>query len=260
MSRSAVLASVLVLLALSAPSCHQAIFTAPPGSTISLMANPGSISAYGGVSVITAFIVEPAGTLVPDGTVVQFFTTLGQIERQGKTNDGIARVNLVSDSHSGKASVQACSGGNPATTASGTGSTATAAGAAGMQCSASIEVAIGNTNVSRIVVTANPSRILFAPRQSQIVANVYDGSGNPVANAPVVFSVTKYDEARTPSRWEWLESLGNPVFTDNNGRAYDTLLTTYPADEQARWVLVTATAGAGTSGTVSDPPAMVQIN
>ena len=81
--------------------CHQVILTAPPGSTITLIANPGFISANGGVSVISALVFEPAGTPVPDGTVVQFFTNLGRIDEQGKTNDGVARVNLVADSRSG---------------------------------------------------------------------------------------------------------------------------------------------------------------
>ena len=44
------------------------------------------------LEVISALLLEPAGTPVPDGTVVQFFTTLGRIEEQGRTNDGDSKI------------------------------------------------------------------------------------------------------------------------------------------------------------------------
>ncbi len=68
--------------------------------------------AHGGVSVITAIVLEPAafGTPVPDGTVVQFFTTLGRIDEQVKTKNGVARANLVADSRSGEAEITVMSG------------------------------------------------------------------------------------------------------------------------------------------------------
>jgi hypothetical protein len=42
-----------------------------------LTANPTFVIANGGVSAVTAILVEPAGTFVPDGTEVFFFTNLG---------------------------------------------------------------------------------------------------------------------------------------------------------------------------------------
>ncbi|MFI5183889.1 MAG: hypothetical protein ACHQNV_05795, partial [Vicinamibacteria bacterium] len=65
---------VLLLLALVHVTCNHAILTAPPGSSLALFANPAFISANGDVSVISALVIEPAGTVVADGTVVQFFT------------------------------------------------------------------------------------------------------------------------------------------------------------------------------------------
>ena len=96
--------ALLFLIVVSQLTCHQALFTAPPGSTIACSENPRFISAFNGVSVISCIVTEPAGTLVSDGTVVQFFTTLGRIPEQGKTNDGVVRVNLEADGRSGTAS------------------------------------------------------------------------------------------------------------------------------------------------------------
>jgi len=219
-------------LALAHLTCHQAILTAPPGSTMVLIANPEFISAFGGVSVISALIYEPAGTPVPDGTVVQFFTNLGRIDEQGKTNDGVARVNLVSDSRSGKAKVQAFSGG----ASSGGGSTASPAPGGGSGANASVEVIIGSALPARIVVTAFPARIV-SPRAATIRAFVVDANGNPVFNVPVVFSV---EQAGSASPTEYMDSRGAPLYTDNNGVAEDTLHTTYATDAAAKTVTVRA--------------------
>ena len=48
-------------------ACQDAYLTAPPGSTIDLIANPRSIPAHGGVSELTAIVTEEPGTAVPDG-------------------------------------------------------------------------------------------------------------------------------------------------------------------------------------------------
>ena len=69
----------LAALAVAQLTCHQVILTAPPGSSVSLFANPPFIEANGGVSVISALVIEPTGTPVADGTVIQFFTTLGRM-------------------------------------------------------------------------------------------------------------------------------------------------------------------------------------
>src|SRR5262245_6302275 len=105
-------AGFLFLILLLA-TCNQAIMVAPPNSNFdgsTLVANPTFIAANGDVSVISGLLIDGTGNPVPDGTVVQFFTTLGKIQEQGKTNDGVVRVNLVSDGRSGTASVTAFSG------------------------------------------------------------------------------------------------------------------------------------------------------
>jgi hypothetical protein len=211
-------AILLLLLSLPHLTCNQAIMTAPAGSTITLFANPTFISASGGVAVISALVIEPAGTPVVDGTVVQFFTSLGRIPEQGKTNDGVVRVNLVSDSRSGTAVVTAVSGGPAAPAPVPTGSPSPGPGTGSGSSSANVNVIIGNTNAARVFVVANPSRITIS-NSTHVTATVVDEAGNPVANVPVIFEVT--DDPST----EFMDSQGRPIFTDNNGQAEDVMRT-----------------------------------
>jgi hypothetical protein len=218
--------AAIVAIALGQITCHQVILTAPPGSEIQLFANPEFIVAHTGVSVISAIVIEPVGTPVPDGTVVQFFTTLGQIDEQGKTNDGVARVNLVADSRSGTASVTAYSGAASATLDPG--------------------VAIGSALPARLLVVADPPRITES-RSTHVFANVFDDVGNPVANVPVIFTVTA-DPAT-----EFMDNAGRQIFTDSSGRAEDVMRTQRTTSGTAT-VKATVPASAGfIEGEVSIP-------
>lgn len=254
--QTAMLLSTLLLIpaALLHTTCHQAIFTAPPGSSLTLFANPPFIPANGGVSVITALVIEPAGTPVADGTIVQFFTTLGRIDEQGKTNDGVARVNLISDSRSGTAQVVAVSGGpaqaGPAPSPSPTSSptptpTADPGGGSG---SGSVNVTIGSALPTRVLVSADPQNIRTnAARESFIIVFVRDGFGNSVVNVPVQF--TFLDAAAASD--ERLESGGQLIHTDNDGRAQDVLRTQYPLNSPQKSVTVVATTANGITGQVT---------
>ena len=215
MRRRALVALAVGLMA----ACNQAILTAPAGSTLTLIANPPFVPAHGGVSVVSALVVESVGTPVADGTVVQFFTNLGRIEEQGRTNDGVARVNFVSDSRSGTATITAMSGGITPK---------------------EVTITIGSALPERVMVGATPQRITTS-RSSQIVATVLDESGNPVPNTAVFFSVTGSTER--------MESGGEAVYTDNDGRARDVLRTQHPREFAAKNVTVTATTANGVTGT-----------
>ncbi len=221
-------AIVGVIAALAHASC-QAILTAPNGSTLQLVANPEFIPASGGVSIISALLIEPAGTPVADGTVVQFFTTLGVIDEQGKTNDGVARVNLVADARPGMAQVTAFSG------------AASSEGA--------VEVTIGSALPTQVLVTADPSH-LVDEHISRIVANVFDEFGNPTVNVPVVLSLTTVTTLPGSGLEVRLASRGAQLFTDNNGRVEDELVVESPLGGDAATVTITATAANGISGTV----------
>ena len=232
--RKAVIATLTAL-----PLACQAILTAPPNSTITLLVNPPFVEAHGGVSVVTAVLVEDIGTPVADGTVVQFFSNLGRIDEQGRTNDGVARVNFVADGRSGTATVTAISG---------------------SAVSEAVEIQIGSIRPRRVIVSATPSRLTDS-RTSQIVAIVLDEFGNPVPNVPVFFEVlagTVVAPAPSPSpttptgttaAQEFMESQGQPVFTDNDGRARDVMRTRYDRGLPSRTVSVVATTANGISDT-----------
>ena len=250
---------VAVLVGGIAVSCNPVVMVAPPGSSITLFANPDFIPAHDGVSEITAFVMESTGSPVADGTVVQFFTSLGRIEEQGKTNDGVARVKLVADSRSGTARITAFSGGGsvsaPTGTATPTGTSTTPAptsgGGGGGTVSGTISVTIGSINVSRLIVNAIPNRITNSA-SSHIIATALDSANNPVANVPVYFSVDG-----NPGN-ERMDSGGNPIFTDNNGRAEDIMRTVGIGGASYTVTIKAQTIGAG--GTLIEGTTRVTIN
>ena len=174
--------------------------------------NPTFIAANGDTAIVSVLVIEPAGTPVPDGTVVQFFTTLGRIQEQGKTNDGVARVNLISDARSGTAMVTAVSGGVAAT---GTGSGGTGSGGTP---TTSGEVKIGSARPARIVPGVIDSRIELKSGRTiaRFKVTVLDEFGNPVSGVPVRF--TSADPA--------LDTVhGSDTTTDNNGDAFSQVQT-----------------------------------
>jgi len=243
------------------PACETVPLTAAPGTSMTLLANPEFVIANGGVSVVSAILVEPAGTFVPDGTEVFFFTNLGRVDASGKTRNGVARVNFVSDARSGVATVTAISGGpapSPSATPTASNSTpagaaaavsrgplpapeAAAAGIAAGENSATVPIAVGSALPARVVVTADPPHI-SSGRPSFLRATVFDTRGNPVQNVPVSFSVSGSTVR--------LESGGAFLYTDSNGQVTDTLRTNAPAGSPGT-VTVTATTANGIAGTTT---------
>jgi hypothetical protein len=179
-------------------SCEGAYLTAPPDSTIDLSANPEFVAAHGGTSEITAFVIEPAGTYVPDGTVVRWTTNLGSIDAETRTRRGVATARFVSDSRSGEAQVRAFSG--------------------SVAADLPVPIRVGNARVTAIRLRAVPSRITIS-NSTHVIATVVDENGNPVANVPVFFEVI--DSKAT----EFFDSAGAPIHTNNNGEAEDVLRT-----------------------------------
>jgi hypothetical protein len=241
---------LVAALALAHLTCASVPLTAPSGSSIDVFANPQFVAANGGVSAVTAVVLEPAGTFVPDGTVVFFLTNLGRIDAQAKTKDGFARVTFVSDSRSGKATITAFSGGNggtttpasPAATLTAMSTSTAGAAAAGAPLvlaeaiQDTVEIDIGSSLPVRIDLTADPRRIT-EPRNSSLTANVFDAAGNPVANVPIIFKITGVSAGL---QQESLDSGGQPRFTDTNGQAHDTLRTSQNRADPQKAVTVVA--------------------
>jgi hypothetical protein len=250
------------------PACESVPLTAAPGTTMTVLANPEFVIANGGVSVVTAILVEPAGTFVPDGTEVFFFTNLGRVDASGKSHNGVVRVNFVSDARSGTAHVQAISGGpavpgpspSPSAAATLSGVTASAAGAgvttpaaavgdiaAASENSGFVDIKIGSALPTKVVVTANPPYLAGA-REATITANVFDDNGNTIQNVPVIFTLAVQGTAPLQ---EVLASGGSPQYTDSNGQAFDTLTTRTANGTSVKTVRVTAALPVGsTDGSV----------
>lgn len=237
-----------VLLTGALGACAGALFTAPPGTFITLQPNPGFVSSHGGAtgrSIITALLIEPAGTLVSDGTIVLFFTTLGTIDPQAKTKNGIAQANFVSDSRSGTALITAVSGG-AAPTPSASASPGTGGGTVGSGTgSATTEVTVGNVQITaegQIRLRADPTRITESA-STHVTATVVDERGNPLANVPVYFIALRGDPACAGC--EFFDSAGHPKFTNNNGEAEDVLRTRRDASLAGFAQVAVDVAGAG---------------
>ena len=241
----------LVLATALLPACESVPLMSPDGSnTILLQANPPFVVANGGRALVTAVLTEPAATFVPDGTVVYFFTNLGQIDASALTVNGLARVYFVADARSGQACVTAYSGGaapagcsssGSGSTGGTTGGTTTAAttsvGTASGKGNVSITISVGGALPKTAIVTADPPEITN-PHPATIIANVYDASGNPVQNVPVVFTITAVSDGFAVE--ETLDSGGAPRFTDSNGQAFDTLRTRRLPSDPPKTVTVSA--------------------
>jgi len=171
---------------------------------------------------------EPAGTLVPDGTEVLFFTNLGRIDPVGKTVRGVAAVNFVSDARSGVASVTAMSGQATATLA-----------APGLT--------VGSALPALVRVTCDPQRIV-SPRNCRVVATVFDARGNPVQNVPVSFSLAP---GTGDVLEETLDSGGAFLYTNSNGQVTDTLRTQAIFGLGQKTVTISATTANNITGTTT---------
>jgi len=193
----------LIALAISVTtlaSCGQAILSSPDGTTLQIFVNPPFIAANGDTAVVSVLAVEKAGTPVPDGTVIQFFTTLGKIQEQGKTNDGVARVNLISDARSGTAVVTAVSG--PVSVKAD-------------------NIVIGAPRVTKVLTAALDPTIDLRQGKSiaRVKATALDDKGNPIPGIVFRFSVS--NNVATDRMLD-----GSDATTDNNGEAFNRVQTT----------------------------------
>jgi hypothetical protein len=229
-------------------ACAGVLFTAPPGSSCSLIANPPFVASDGGVSNITALVIEPAGTTVADGTIILFFTDIGLIDRQAKTKDGLAHVNFTSDSRSGTAHISAICGGAAPAVAPSTSPSASPGptpGGGGGSGSASINVTVGNARVRAVVgLRADPPRITTS-NSTHVFARVIDENGNGIANVPVFFDIV----ATTNPGTEFFDIQG-PVFTNQSGEAENVMRT---RRETAGTATVRARAIGAGAEVVSEP-------
>jgi uncharacterized repeat protein (TIGR01451 family) len=134
-------------------------------ANITLTAAPTTLPV-GNLSTITATVTDQAGQLVPDGTAVNFTTSLGTLSGSSATTvNGVATVTL-SSTLPGVAVVTATVG----------------------SVSVTRLVTFTTGPAAQLLLTATPA-IIFSNgiSQSTVVATVRDAFGNPVSGATVTF-------------------------------------------------------------------------
>ncbi|MEW6368737.1 MAG: hypothetical protein AB1714_29255 [Acidobacteriota bacterium] len=190
-------------------------------ATLTVSANPSSISAIAGESWVTAIGTGQDYLPMPDGTVVNFVSDMGAFEQGAvaTTSGGIARIRFLSDGKNGTANIYARTG----TTTSPT-----------------IQVKIGIPAVASMILIANPGTVDGEGGNVHLTATVYSNDQIPLQGIPVVFST---DNGR-------LASNGSPRPSDFKGQSKDTLTLYRNATGDVLEITVTATVGS-TSATAS---------
>lgn len=209
-----------LLTVMSVAACKAVPLTAPNEASMTVVANPQSIAAVGGRSTITATVFKASsdgGGTVADGTQIFFTSNLGIIEERVATTNGIARATLQSDGRAGQATVNASSGTIDAQTVT-------------------VEIGAGDGGELVITVVASPSVLGPFDLTSEITATVTDNRGNPIANAPVIFSTTGGA----------LASAGSVLRTNGQGQAFDRLTF---SDDGTDSATITVTSGSSSGST-----------
>jgi Bacterial Ig-like domain (group 1) len=215
---------LVVLVGVLSASCDKMPLTAPLDSQITLVAASTFVQP-GGTTEVSAFVIEPAGTPVHNGTVVTFTTTLGTLDPiEARTNGGKATVRFHAGGSAGIARIRAFSGG----TSFGSG------GDAGDP----LEIRVGAAGATRVTLVLSPSALPSRGGTADVLAVVTDDDNRRLSGVPVVFRATAGTLRDTQ------------VTTDANGEARTTITTTRETE-------VTASVGTATDSqtlTVSTRP------
>ena len=219
--------AILIVIALAAQACDKVPLLAPSSSTIAVTA-PTSTLPIGGTTEISAFVAEPSGTPVQNGTTVRFTTNLGTVTPpDAQTRNGLATTTF-SATTSGTATITAVSGTIGATPASGDDAPAS---------TNSVTITVGTAAIAAVTVDAIPSTVPPSGGTVQLVATAMRAGGAPMPGVPVSFATTR-------------GTLGaSRVITDANGDATTTLTTAETAT-----VTVRAGIGSGTGDTATTAP------
>lgn len=183
---------VLVAGILVSPACDKASPVAPAGTTITLSVNPTRINIDGQASV-TAIVRRENGSPVNPGTIVNFSTSLGELDPDDAATDdtGVAETLLRGAGQIGTATVTASTG---------------------AAASVSAELQIGSL-ASSMTLQASPTTIGKTGGEVDLLAVVRDDAGQLLENLAVNYSTTAGS----------LESKGAPMLTNELGEARDRL-------------------------------------
>jgi len=163
----AIQAALLILALALVTACDKAQLMAPTDSTVSLTASTVVLSSSGS-TVLTAFVTEPSGTPVQNGTTVRFTTSLGRLESaEAQTKNGLATTTLFADGASGVATVKAVSGG---------------------AASDALTITLGSAAVDTVTVRAAPSSVPASGGTVTVTALVTGENNRPLSGVPVLFT------------------------------------------------------------------------
>jgi hypothetical protein len=166
-------------------SCGTKDLTAPAGTDIYLTISPRELVAdEKSTATIEAMLLDDSGPVV-DGTVVYFFTNLGEITKKAETKDGIAFATLKSGLIPGTAEITVVSGSLKDT----------------------LSIPFYDEHGEKIFISANPGEITAdTTAYSNIDVLLLDSRGKPVKDGIEVYFNTSLGEIEK-------------VALTNNGRA-----------------------------------------
>lgn len=205
--------------------CNAADPVAPAGSIITISATPTRI-ASNATSQIRVLVRKADGFPANKGTQVFLSTNVGRIANQLPTDDeGLVQTTLFGNGEVGTATVRANTG-------------------AADEASVDVQIGFG---VSDVRLQASPTSVSETGGSVDLTAFVRDDVGQPLAGAVVNF----HAEAGT------LDSGGNFISTDAEGRAFDRLsltasdLTAFTSDQLSVDVTVSTNDGSTLTDSLS---------
>jgi adhesin/invasin len=221
------LLSAAALSALSVLACGKASPVAPSGTTLSISANPSTVS-LNGTSTITVIGRQPNGNPLNPGTEIIFSADKGSIDTIAKIqNGGVATATFHADNRAGAVRVTASTGGS--------GGGGTSGGGGSTSASVDIQVGQSSDNAPTLLLSVNPSTIpVKGTAKVTIIARNVDGTPYPAGNQVILTTTLG---SLSPSR---------PT-TQSDGTATSTLT----AGSQSGTATVTAVLGAAKEATTT---------
>ncbi len=184
----------IILVVFTIVSCKVPILTAIKGSVLVVSVSPNSI-AVGGEALVKVIGYKPSGTPLPDGTIIFFSATMGEIDESAEIKGGIAIAKFKGrKDECGVAEITVSSGGAE---------------------SVSVQIKIGVSSLSFLSMSAEPKVLGPGGGYSDIVVRAYNKSMLPLQGIPLIISSDKGS----------LDSKGNILYTDENGKVKDRLYT-----------------------------------
>jgi len=177
----------LLIAAAAAASCDKAPLLAPTNSSITLSAST-RVLPLGGQTEISAFVIEPAGTPVQNGTTVRFVTSLGTMSPvETQTHNGVATATFLAGDVSGVAEIRALSGGSGTSTGSTTPG-GTTGGTTTSTAANVVQITVGAAAVDSVAVRTNPATVSTNGGTVDVIASVLAAGGRALSGVAVTFS------------------------------------------------------------------------